>query len=125
MPDRGDHADRHADQRNPDHRYAGKQDTRLRAVANDVQNRGVKENRSAKIAACDIRQPLKILNDDRLVETEFSPKGIDLVGRRYVAEQDIKRIAGNEMNEEKDYYRGPGKRRYGSDGPMHCVGVHS
>ena len=94
MAHRSDHADRHANERDPDHRDAGKQDAGLGTIADHARDRGLKEDRGSKVTTRDVRQPAKILNDDRLIEPEFRPQGIDLIGRRHVAEQDVERIAG-------------------------------
>ena len=99
-----DHTDRHANERNPDHRDAGKQDTGLGAVADHARDRSLKEDRGSKIPTRDVRQPAKILNDDRLIEPEFRPQGIDLIRCRRVAEQHVERITGNKMHEEEDEF---------------------
>ena len=113
MSDRRDHADGHADQHDPDHRHGGEQRAGLGAIGDDREDRRLEEDRAAEIAGERMGSPVQILNDDRQIETELVAQRFDLVRRRRVAEQNVDRIAGNEMDEGKDHDRGRHERDRG------------
>src|SRR5262249_13556779 len=102
LPPRGQHAERDGDADADDHREQRQRDRRLRTLADQRRHRQARIDRGTEIAAYDAAEPDRDLRGERLVEPELGADLRDVLGRRVVARDDDRRVAGCNVQQRED-----------------------
>jgi len=103
-----DEPERHGGER-PEHREGQR---RGHGHLERARHRLMRDERGAELPVEDIREPVDVLRHDRLVEAELMVDLLDLLDRRAFAEQEIRRIARDELEHEERQCRDDEERRH-------------
>ena len=114
VADRGHHSNRKSEDDDPHHRHEGQQDAGLQPVDDQIQHRGLKEDRLSEIAPGDGLEPSQVLGHHGLVQTHLDPHRGDRLRRRQVAEHDRGGVSGDEPYEDEDRGTTPPARSAGT-----------
>ena len=57
----------------------------------------IEEERFAEVKPNEVKEPARVLHDERVVQAEVIPRSFDLFGCRFRAEHDGSRIARSDM----------------------------
>ena len=100
-PERGEDADRHADERRERKGREGELQGHREGGAHIREGRAIARERGAEIAMRRRSDEAQILDDDRLVEPELKAKLRQLLGRAAIAEQEHRHVARQHMHGEE------------------------
>ena len=89
-----------------------------------VQHRGLEEDRIPEIAPGDSLKPLQVLGRQRLVQTHLDPQRGDVLRRRLIAEHDRGGVARDEPHEDEDQERRRQKGRQERSEPADQIANH-
>ena len=111
-PERGGYAERQGQAERQGERGAGQLERRGVAAGDGADDRGAECNRLPQVPARRAEEEAGVLRRERAVEAQVAAQRRHVRGRRGLAEHDLHRVAGHEVQEGEDERHHTEERRY-------------